>query len=74
VLVIGAGLAGCAAAYEAARAGLQVVLAERGSRPGTKTVSGGLLYTHGLREMFPEFWKEDPCPVERAITRNVVSS
>jgi electron transfer flavoprotein-quinone oxidoreductase len=73
VLVIGAGLAGCAAAYEAARAGLQVVLAERGPRPGTKTVSGGLLYTHGLREMFPEFWKEDPSPVERAITRNVVS-
>ena len=73
MVVIGAGLAGCAAAYEAARAGLQVILAERGSRPGTKTVSGGLLYTHGLREMFPEFWKEDPSPVERAITRNVVS-
>ena len=73
VVVVGAGLAGSAAAYQAARAGLQVILAERGPKPGTKTVSGGLLYTHGLGKMFPEFWKEDPSPVERAITRNVVS-
>ncbi|MFZ0830972.1 MAG: FAD-dependent oxidoreductase [Thermoplasmata archaeon] len=73
VVVVGAGLAGCAAAYTIARQGLQVVLAERGSQPGTKTVSGGLLYTHGLARMFPKFWEEEPCPVERAIDRNVVS-
>lgn len=73
VVVVGAGLAGCAAAYTAAREGLQVVLAERGSQPGTKTVSGGLLYTHALATMFPKFWEENPCPVERAIDRNVIS-
>jgi electron transfer flavoprotein-quinone oxidoreductase len=73
VVVVGAGLAGCAAAYAAAREGLQVVLAERGTGPGTKTVSGGLLYTHVLGRMFPKFWEEEPCPVERAIDRNVVS-
>ena len=73
VFVVGAGLAGCAAAYTAAREGLQVVLAERGSQPGTKTVSGGLLYTHALGRMFPRFWEEEPCPVERAIDRNVLS-
>jgi len=73
VVVVGAGLAGCAAAYTIAREGLQVVLAERGSQPGTKTVSGGLLYTHALNRMFPKFWEEEPCPVERAIDRNVVS-
>lgn len=73
VVVVGAGLAGSAAAYEAARAGRQVLLVERGPRPGTKTVSGGLLYTHALSAMFPEFWKEEPAPVERAITRNVLS-
>jgi electron transfer flavoprotein-quinone oxidoreductase len=73
VIVVGAGLAGCAAAYTIARQGLQVVLAERGSQPGTKAVSGGLLYTHALGQMFPKFWEEDPCPVERAIDRNVVS-
>ena len=73
VVVVGAGLAGCAAAYVVAREGLQVVLAERGSQPGTKAVSGGLLYTHVLGRMFPKFWEEEPCPVERAIDRNVVS-
>ncbi len=73
MVVVGAGLAGCTAAYVAAKAGLQVLLAERGTRPGTKTVSGGLLYSHGLQQIFPEFWKEDPSPVERAISRNVVS-
>ncbi|NNN16966.1 MAG: FAD-dependent oxidoreductase, partial [Thermoplasmata archaeon] len=73
VVVVGAGLAGSMAAHVAAKAGLQVLLAERGTKPGTKTVSGGLLYSHGLARSFPEFWKEDPCPVERAISRNVVS-
>ena len=73
VVVVGAGLAGCAAAYTIAREGLQVVLAERGSQPGTKAVSGGLLYTHALGRMFPKFWEADPCPVERAIDRNIVS-
>ena len=73
VVVVGAGLAGCAAAYVLAREGLQVVLAERGTQPGTKTVSGGLLYTHVLNRMFPRFWEENPCPVERAIDRNVLS-
>ena len=73
VVVVGAGLAGSAAAYTAARAGLQVILAERGSRPGTKTVSGGLLYTHALSKLVPKFWEEDPSPMERAIERNVLS-
>jgi len=73
IVVVGAGLAGCSAAYTAAREGLQVVLAERGTQPGTKTVSGGLLYTHALGRMFPKFWEEEPCPVERAIDRNVLS-
>jgi electron transfer flavoprotein-quinone oxidoreductase len=73
VIVVGAGIAGAAAAYTAAKAGAQVILVERGSRAGAKSLSGGLLYTHGLSRMFPEFWKEDPSPVERAISRNVLS-
>ncbi len=73
VVVVGAGLAGAAAAYSAARAGAQVILVERGSRAGAKSLSGGLLYVHSLSRMFPEFWKEEPAPVERAITRNVLS-
>ena len=73
VVVVGGGLAGLTAAFVAARAGLEVVLAERGVRPGSKTVSGGLLYTHALAQLFPRFWEEEPSPVERAIDRNVLS-
>ncbi len=73
VVVVGAGLAGLAAALVCAKAGLQVILAERGSRPGSKTVSGGLLYTHALQRLVPNFWEENPSPVERAIDRNVLS-
>jgi electron transfer flavoprotein-quinone oxidoreductase len=73
VVVVGAGLAGTAAAYTAAKAGAQVLMVERGTAAGTKSVSGGLLYTHVLSQMFPQFWDEQPCPVERAIDRNVLS-
>lgn len=73
VIVVGAGLAGSAAALVTARAGLSTVLVERGSQPGTKTVSGGLLYGHALHRLVPKFWEEDPSPVERAIDRNVLS-
>jgi len=73
VVVVGAGLAGTSAAYAAARAGAQVVLVERGARPGSKNVSGGLLYTHALTRLFPDFWEEQPSPVERAISRNVLT-
>ncbi len=73
LIVVGAGLAGLTAAYTAAKEGLQVVLAERGTHPGTKTVSGGLLYAHALERLFPRFWEENPSPVERAIDRNVLT-
>ena len=73
MVVVGGGLAGASAAYAAAKSGAQVVLAERGARVGSKSVSGGLLYTHALAKLFPGFWEERPSPVERAITRNVLT-
>lgn len=73
VVVVGAGLAGLSAALAAARKGLEVVVVERGSRAGSKTVSGGLMYTHALSRLVPRFWEEEPSPVERAIDRNVLS-
>lgn len=73
VVVVGAGLAGASAAYAAAKAGAQVILVERGARAGSKNVSGGLLYTHALARLFPKFWEEQPSPVERAISRNVLT-
>ena len=43
-IVVGAGVAGSSAAYRMAKAGLQVVLIERGPFPGSKNLSGGVLY------------------------------
>lgn len=68
VIVIGAGVAGCVAAYQLAQAGRQVVLIERGEAPGEKNLSGGVLYSRVMEQVFPDFLTE--APVERRITRN----
>jgi electron transfer flavoprotein-quinone oxidoreductase len=74
VIVVGAGPAGSAAAYQAAKHGAQVLLLERGPSAGSKAVSGGLLYTHVVTDLFPDFVAEstDP-PFERFIGRYTLS-
>jgi len=64
-VVVGAGPAGSAAAITMAKAGLQVALLERGQKPGSKNVMGGILYNHYLEEIVGEAWKE--APLERPI-------
>jgi len=71
VIIVGGGLAGCAAALSLAREGLEVVLVERGPYAGSKNLSGGVLYGRVLEQLIPEYWQE--APVERAITREVVT-
>lgn len=66
-VIVGAGPAGTTAALELARAGLEVMLFERGERPGGKNLSGAVLYTHGLAEILPEF--REQAPLERPVTR-----
>ena len=71
VIVVGAGIAGAVTAYQLARQGRSVVLIERGEAPGSKNLSGGVLYCRGMQEVFPDFLQE--APVERLITRNHVN-
>jgi electron transfer flavoprotein-quinone oxidoreductase len=49
-----------------ARDGLDVVLLERGDRPGEKNVMSGILITDKLFELVPDF--EDRAPLQRRIT------
>ena len=65
-IVVGAGPAGAAAALTMARGGLNVVLFERGERPGVKNVMGGVMYGRMLADVVPEFWKT--APMERVVT------
>jgi electron transfer flavoprotein-quinone oxidoreductase len=65
VIVVGAGPAGTACAYTLAKAGLNVMIIERGEYPGSKNVMGGVLYRKMLDDIIPEFYKE--APIERPI-------
>ncbi len=64
-IVVGAGPSGTAAAYTMAKAGLQVALVEKGVKPGSKNVMGGILYNYYLEQLLGEAWKE--APLERPI-------
>lgn len=70
-IVVGSGCAGPVAAYELARAGKSVLVVERGNYCGAKNVSGGRLYTHALRAVFPDY--KASAPLERRIVRERVS-
>jgi len=71
VIVVGAGIAGCVTAYQLARAGADVLVIERGTQPGAKNLSGGILYCRVLEQIWPDFVSQ--APVERVITRNCLS-
>jgi electron transfer flavoprotein-quinone oxidoreductase len=62
-IVVGAGLAGSAAAVTMASRDLDVLLIERGRYPGAKNVFGGVLYTPTIRQLVDV----DEAPFERYI-------
>lgn len=72
LIVVGAGPAGTSAALIAAKAGLNVVLLERGEYPGSKNVQGAIMYTKMLDEIVPSFWKDPQAALERPITEQKI--
>lgn len=71
VIVVGAGIAGSVAAYRLATLGHEVLLVERGAEPGAKNLSGGVLYSRVMEQVYPAFLEE--APLERRVTRNCLS-
>jgi len=68
-IVVGAGLAGTAAALTLARQGYDPLVIERGPSPGTKNVFGGVLYTPRIREL-TDF---EDAPKERYVSKKTYS-
>jgi electron transfer flavoprotein-quinone oxidoreductase len=64
-VVVGAGPAGSAAAYTMAKAGLNVLVLEKGEKPGAKNMFGGVIFRHHTEQIAPEFWKT--APIERHV-------
>lgn len=70
-IVVGAGVAGTVAAYIMAKAGLDVLVIERGNSAGSKNMTGGRLYAHVIERIMPGFAQQ--APVERKVTREKIS-
>jgi electron transfer flavoprotein-quinone oxidoreductase len=70
-VVVGGGLGGLTCAYCLAQEGMQVLVLERGSHPGSKNVTGGRLYLRPLRPYLPELWKA--APLERVVTKESIT-
>src|SRR5215472_4362256 len=67
VIVVGAGMAGTAAAIRCAKGGANTLLLERGAVAGSKNLSGGILWGHDLDAILPSWWSE--MPLERHLIR-----
>jgi electron transfer flavoprotein-quinone oxidoreductase len=67
VIVVGAGLAGLMCARELARAGMEVLVVERGDYPGAKNVTGGRLYLNPIRPFTGDLF--DNAPFERPVVK-----
>ena len=70
-IVVGAGVSGSTAAYCMAKAGMSVLILDRGDTAGSKNVTGGRLYAHSLEKIIPGF--ADEAPVERRVVRETIS-
>ena len=64
-------MAGLSCGYALAKAGLDVLIVERGDYAGSKNVTGGRLYMNPVRKFMPEIWNE--APFERHVTKERLS-
>lgn len=70
-IVVGGGPAGASAAIKLAQSNLNVLLVERGDPPGSKNVSGGVLWGNGLGELSDDW--EKTAPLERYVESKSVA-
>jgi electron transfer flavoprotein-quinone oxidoreductase len=80
VVIIGGGSSGLAALKQLSNRGKQAILLESGSSVGSKSVSGGILYSkkpkkskvHNVEDVYENFLSD--APVERKITKYILHS
>lgn len=66
-IIVGAGVAGLAAAMTLARNNMKFLLIEKGEFAGSKNVSGGVLWGSDLAKLVPNYWEEKDGGWERFI-------
>ena len=80
VVIIGGGSSGLAALKQLSNRGKQAILLESGGKVGSKSVSGGILYSkkpkkanvHNVEDVYENFLSD--APVERKITKYILHS
>jgi electron transfer flavoprotein-quinone oxidoreductase len=68
-IIVGAGVAGLAAAMILARNNMKFLLIEKGEFAGAKNVSGGVIWGDDLAQLVPNYWEEEDGGWERFITQ-----
>jgi electron transfer flavoprotein-quinone oxidoreductase len=80
VVIVGGGSSGLAALKQLSNRGKQAILLESGSKVGSKSVSGGILYSkkpkkskvHNVEDIYENFLSD--APIERKITKYILHS
>jgi len=67
VVIVGAGPAGISCGYVLAKAGVDVVILERGRYPGAKNMFGGIFFADQMNKLIPDFYAD--APVERFVAK-----